>query len=400
MARRSMVAAVTCVLLLGVSACGDDDDAGEEGASKEAYCAIEAAIDARFEEQSDALSDDATFDAAIQAVAGEIIEEHEDDARAAAPDEIADDVDTLFDAAHEVADGDPEAFNTPEVDEAGANVDEFCGVTDDDEAGGEVNALAIDASEYSFAVSGEPTAGTLTVELANTGDEIHEFAMGRLVGDSTVEDVQAAFDAAGPEEEPDLEGIAEEDGPIDDLGAALFPGGSLSITGSGIPAGDYVLLCFVPTADGTPHFSLGMLTGFTIAEGEATGAPEADATYTADADGVDGPDTLPAGETVLSLVNDSDISREIQVGKLKDGKTFDDADAFFAQFDEGPPTAEGLAGEDNPIEFFSFVFDADQDRLVTVDLTPGTWVIGMPDPENEFEGTPDEDPYAVVVTVT
>ena len=398
-----MVAAVTCVLLLGMSACGDDDDAGEEGASKDAFCAISAQIDARFDQAFEGLSDDASEEeqgAALQQVAQDIIEEHEDDARAAAPDEIADDIDVLFDASHEVADGDAGAFDTPDVASADERVSEFCGVTDEDEAGDEASALTIAASEYEFDVSGEATAGTLTLELSNTGDEIHEFAMGRLLGDSTIEDFQAALEAAGPDEEPDLEGIAEDDGPIDDLGAALFPGSALSVTGSGIPAGDYVLLCFVPTSDGTPHFSVGMLTGFTIAEGEATGAPEAAATYTADADGVDGPDTLPAGETVLSLVNDSDISREIQVGKLKDGKTFDDADEFFAQFEEGPPTAEGLAGDGNPIEFFSFVFDADQDRLVTVDLTPGTWVIGMPDPDNEFEGTPDEDPYAVVVTVT
>lgn len=269
----------------------------------------------------------------------------------------------------------------------------------DDEGGGD-NVISLGASEYAFTTSGEPKAGSVTLELENTGAEIHEFGMARLVGDSTLEDVQAALDAAGPDEEADFEGILEDDSVIDDAGAALFPGASLSITASGIEAGDYVMMCFVPDAEGRPHFTLGMLGEFSIAEGEADDAPEADVTYTVTDDGIDGPDTLEAGETVFEMLNDSAINREIQIGKLADGATFDDAAAFFAQFEEGPPDAEGLASPDNPIAFFSFVFDAEQDRVVTLDLTPGTWLIGMPDPENQFEGSPDDDPDAIVVEVT
>jgi hypothetical protein len=277
-----------------------------------------------------------------------------------------------------------------------------CG--DDEDAGSDgddaANVLSIAASEYSFDLSGEPEAGALTIQVENNGKEIHELAMSRLVGDSTIDDVRAALDASGPDEEADFDGILEEDAVIDDLGAALFPGASLSISGSGIEPGSYVIMCFVPNAEGEPHFSLGMLNEFSITEGESTDAPEGDVTYTASDDGLDGPDTLDAGTTVFEMVNDSSINREIQVGKLADGATFEEANAFFAQFEQGPPTAEGLAGPDNPIEFFSFLFDAEQDRFVTVDLTPGTWVIGMPDPENEFEGSPEDDPYAVVIEVT
>lgn len=277
-----------------------------------------------------------------------------------------------------------------------------CGDDDDDEtAAGAGEVLSVVLDEYNFAFSGEPISDTLTIKIENVGEEIHELAMGRLEEGKTIDDVRAALAAAG-EEEPDLDSVFEggDEEPIDDLGGAHFPGSELSVTGSGITPGDYVAMCFVPSSDGKPHHELGMIEEFTIGEGEAADEPEPDATYTVTEDGLDGPDSLDAGVTVVHLVNDSTINREIQVGKLADGKTFKEAGEFFEQFDEGPPTAEGLADSDNPIAFFSFIFDAEQDRFVTLDLTPGTWLIGMPDPENPFEGEPDKDPNAVVIEVT
>lgn len=392
---RALVAAVGCLLVAaGFGACGDDD---EEGASKESYCAIEEAIDARFGEAFEAIGDDASddeVDAALQKVAEEIIDEHEDDARAAAPDEISDDVDALFDAAHEVADGDAAAFDTPAVDAAGTNVDEFCGFTDDEGDGASGNELRITETDYAFAVEGTPTAGTLSITVANQGSEMHEIAMGKLVAGKSVDDVRSALETAG-EDDDALAGILEEDTALDDLGGLQQPGTGYTITGSGIEAGDYALLCFLPDAEGQPHFSLGMLAPLTIAEGEATDAPEASATYTATDDELEGPETLPAGETTIELINDSSINRELVLVKVKDGKTVQDADAWFSEAGDDLPDVSTT-----PLEFFAFVFDAEQDRAITTDLTPGTWVLVTPDPENQFEGSVTEDPNAVIITVT
>ena len=46
-----------------------------------------------------------------------------------------------------------------------------------------------------------------------------------------------------------------------------------TISGTGIEAGEYVLICFIPNSEGVLHAQLGMVSGFTIAEGDADQAP-------------------------------------------------------------------------------------------------------------------------------
>ena len=272
--------------------------------------------------------------------------------------------------------------------------------TDDVEApadgdGGD-NTLTITEREYEFDVEGDVEAGDLSIAVSNGGAEIHEIGMAKLLDGKTVEDLQAAIEAAGDDQEEDIfEGITEEDAVIDELGGVQLPGTSYTISGSGVEAGDYVLLCFIPNAEGQPHYSLGMLTGFTIAEGEGAAAPEADVTYTATDDGLEGPDAVDAGETTIEVVNDSSVNREITILKIKDGKTIEDVGAFFESADEGPPDLSA-----SPLDFLAFVFDGEQDRSITVDLTPGQWAISSSDPEKPFEGPPTEDPHAILFTVS
>ena len=275
-----------------------------------------------------------------------------------------------------------------------------CGDDDDtaDPGGGEASApneLRIVESDYAFAVEGEPTAGTLSITVANQGAEFHELGMSKLQDGKTVDDVRAALESASEDEDEDPLAAVFEGDAIDEIGGLQQPGTGYTITGSGIEAGEYVVLCFLPSPQGEPHFSLGMIEQFTIAEGEGGEAPDADATFTATDDGLDGPETLPAGVTALEVVNDSSISREAILVKLKDGKTLEDGDAWFeAAGDDLPDVAT------TPLDFFAFVFDAEQDRTLSVDLTPGTWVLVTPDPENPFEGPVGDDPHAAVITVT
>jgi plastocyanin len=80
-----------------------------------------------------------------------------------------------------------------------------------------------------------------------------------------------------------------------------------------------------------------------IAEGttdDGQAAPEeeevasGDITYTALEFGFDGPDTIAAGETTITLVNDGKQVHELALYALSDGKTFDDVTALF---ENGPP---------------------------------------------------------------
>jgi hypothetical protein len=217
--------------------------------------------------------------------------------------------------------------------------------------------------------------------------------MARLIDGHTVDEVRAALEGASEDDDP-LTGLVEDDSLIDELGGIAAPGTAYTMSGDGIEAGEYVLICFIPNADGVPHFQLGMVNGFTVAEGDADEAPAADVTYTVSDEGVDGPSELTAGETSIEFVNDSATNREITLFKVREGSTLDDVAAFFEAADDGPPEFAG-----GPLEFLAFVFDGTSDRTMTVDLTPGQWVLQTPDPEHPFEGDPIEDPHTLLVTV-
>ena len=257
------------------------------------------------------------------------------------------------------------------------------------------NTLHITQRDYEFEVDGALTAGSVSLAVENLGAEFHEIAMAKLIEGHTVDEVRAALEAASEAEDEDpLSGLIEDGSVIDELGGIAAPGTAYTMSGDGIEAGEYVLICFLPNSEGAPHFQLGMVSGFTIAEGEADQAPEADVTYTVSDEGLDGPSELAAGDTSIEFVNDSATDREITLFKVKEGSTLDDVTAFFAAADEGPPDFAG-----GPLEFLAFVFDGPSDRTMTVNLTPGQWVLQTPDPENPFEGDPTEDPHTLLVTV-
>jgi hypothetical protein len=265
-----------------------------------------------------------------------------------------------------------------------------------DSAGGDAagNTLHITERDFEFQVEGEPTAGSVSIAVENLGSEIHEIGMARLVDGHTVEEVRAALETAGEDEDP-LAGLVEEGSVIDELGGIQAPGTAYTISGDGIEAGEYVLICFIPNSEGVLHAQLGMVSGFTIAEGDADPGPGPDVSYAVSDDGVDGPGELTAGNTVIEIVNDSSTNREITLFKVKEGSTLDDVGAFFEAADEGPPDfASG------PIEFLAFVFEGASDRTITVDLTAGQWVLQTPDPEQPFEGDPTEDPHTTLITVS
>lgn len=257
------------------------------------------------------------------------------------------------------------------------------------------NVLTITERDYEFEVSGQPVAGTLTVDVTNEGEEWHEIVMAKLQDGKTLDDVRTALEEAGEDEDPFAEFADDSGTVIDDLGGSQFPGTSYRITGSSIVAGEYALICFVPNAEGKPHFSLGMVSEFTIAEGSADEVPDADVTFTADNEQLDGPKQIPAGETTMRIVNDSAGTRELGLLRVKDGKAMKDVAASLEAADEGPPDPATA-----PFDYFAYVFDAEQDRSLTVDLTPGQWAIQVGDPEDESSPPPDEDPFAVVFTVS
>lgn len=125
--------------------------------------------------------------------------------------------------------------------------------------------VAVDVSllEYRFAFDEEAiTGGNLAFNLENAGGESHELALVKVPEDL---DVEAALQSEeGPEGTEDI-GFAGPFAPGAELTAILV---------DDLAPGRYVMLCFLPDAEGTPHALLGMWNEFTIGDDGGGETPE------------------------------------------------------------------------------------------------------------------------------
>ncbi len=116
--------------------------------------------------------------------------------------------------------------------------------------------------DYAFAVTPDLKAGKTLVQVVNNGKEPHEAAIIRLKG-ITAEQLQKILSAPPP-----ALGQAPPAGPPPFESAGGMQGispGEHAWTTLDLKSGDYVYLCFVPSAkDGTPHVQLGMFKPFKV----------------------------------------------------------------------------------------------------------------------------------------
>jgi hypothetical protein len=151
------------------------------------------------------------------------------------------------------------------------------------EATGDLTAPATDAKvelqEFMFHdLPSTVTAGSHIWEVADTGEQVHEFVLYQIVAPGmTFEDVQGIFSAppSTPEASTgmDMESTPAAGGSPEAESAPFIAIGGTGPMGPGqtnyavldLEAGEYFAICFVPdTATGAPHFALGMIMGVTV----------------------------------------------------------------------------------------------------------------------------------------
>ena len=130
---------------------------------------------------------------------------------------------------------------------------------------GDANAAALPeadeeivASDYAFEVAESVPAGEVTFELSNTGSEFHEATLFQLAEGVTVEQLGEILAST----EPPPAGAAPPFTGMSGINAV-----SPDVTQRGtfdLEAGNYAWLCFVPNAEGAPHFALGMIAPMTV----------------------------------------------------------------------------------------------------------------------------------------
>lgn len=192
--------------------------------------------------------------------------------------------------------------------------------------------LTITAVEYAFELPTTIEAGWTHVILDNQGMMDHHVMFLRPHEGATIEDVQAAL------EQDDFGALfataASAGGPN------VGPGHQASVV-MHLDAGQYLLICAIPTEEGIPHFALGMQAVLEVTEGPGDDTPpEADATVNLVEMAFDGLPTDATDGTHIWEVTDAGTQlHEIVILQLAEGVTIDQAMQIFSE----PPSASPVA---------------------------------------------------------
>lgn len=200
----------------------------------------------------------------------------------------------------------------------------------------EPNPITFTAGDYSYAGPDTIPAGVTTFSLVNQGNEAHHIFLLKLNDGKTVED----FMALKPEKWPAW--VVAVGGPN-----AAMPGGTVAAT-MNVDAGNYVMLCLIPSSDGTPHIAKGMVRPLTVvaASGPTAAEPEADLTLNLVDYAFNFSAPLTAGRHTIRLENPTAQIHEVLIVRLEPGKKVEDFLAWTEKMGGPPPgvPVNGIGG--------------------------------------------------------
>lgn len=220
------------------------------------------------------------------------------------------------------------------------------------------NVVTVHTSDFKFDVPDTIAAGMTTFRLVNDGPHLHHMQIMRLDSAKTYADFQRAIMKKGPPPrwvvlvggpnaaEPKTESNATQD----------------------MPAGNYVIACFVDMPGGVPHVARGMAKALTVAPSTAAAvaAPTADVTMTLADYSFTLSRPLAAGKQMIEVRNSGPQPHEVELIKLAPGKTSKDLMAWM-QKRNGPPPGSAIGGVAGAVPGSSLFFSAD--------VTPGDYVL-------------------------
>ena len=222
------------------------------------------------------------------------------------------------------------------------------------------NVVTITATEYAFGAPDTIPAGLTTLRMLNPGREPHQAFLAGGQGKSFAE----------------LEAAMMKEGPLPEwltipIGAGVVVSGDSSIVTANLPPGNYLILCFIPSLDGTPHVAKGMSRRIvvTAAAAGAVAAPEpkADVTITLNDYSFITSAPLTAGTRTIRVENSGPQLHELTIERLAPGKTVADFRQWVAGGMRGMPPVESVGG-------FAGL-DKGKVGWVTITLTPGNYLL-------------------------
>jgi len=226
----------------------------------------------------------------------------------------------------------------------------------------QINQVSFKAVDYSFSGPESIPAGMTGITFVNEGQELHHQQLLTLPDGMTVDDFMAAL--LSGEEGPPPPGVVGAGGV-----GALNPGLSGSVTLNLAP-GNYVIVCFVPNAEGVPHVALGMVKPLTVtaAIGPLAAEPASDVSIDLVDFGFGLSAPISAGPQNIRVTNKGQQEHEAFLIQLDPGATANDfMSAFGPDAPPGPPPGRGLGG-------FQAIASGGGGTF-TVDFAPGNYAL-------------------------
>lgn len=222
--------------------------------------------------------------------------------------------------------------------------------------------VTIRTLDYAFEAPASIPAGPTTIRIVNGGKELHHVWFVKLEQGKTAADYLQAMQALAKGEAPPPAWAIDMGGPQMGMPGALADGTV------NLEAGNYVIVCHIPAADGVPHSAKGMYKALTVTPNAAPAAePKADVTMTLRDYDFAFSAPLTAGRQTVRIVNEAEQFHEAFIARLLPGKTVAQALAWLEQGMQGPPPMELVGGATGLAKGRGMQF--------TADFTPGEYAL-------------------------
>jgi hypothetical protein len=198
--------------------------------------------------------------------------------------------------------------------------------------------VTITSRDYSYDPIADIPAGVVDLRLHNLGPDFHHASIFKLAPGRTAEQFIAALKSPGP---PPMWATPAP-------GPNAAPVGESSNSIAELTPGNYVVMCFIDTNGGVPHFMKGMFRAFRVVPSANTGrAPKADMNLNLFDYGFKFAGPVTAGSHIIRISNTSMQAHEIELFMLDDGKTAKDLHGWlFGPMNTKPP-ASAVGGVTN-----------------------------------------------------
>ena len=198
--------------------------------------------------------------------------------------------------------------------------------------------ITITARDCAYDAPDTVSAGMVTIKLVNQGPDFHHVQLMHLTDGKTVADFEAGLKVMKPGSPPPpwAHEVAGPNTPV--------PGGEQSIMQQ-LEPGNYVMVCFIPGADGVPHVMKGMIRPLTVipATTAAALAPTADVSVMMTDYAWKITPEITAGKHIIKIENAAEQSHEMVIAMLAPGKTPADL-ARWLEKQVGPPPGKPIGG--------------------------------------------------------